>query len=377
MPVLTKEVEVIPIGKTIKHYRNLGYNAKHKEPIFVKVKDLPHTSTKVVEVLCDMCNKNTMYVGYGEYNKMIQTTGSYVCAECRIKKRMLTNTEKYGTPYPTQNEAVKSKIKQTCINRYGVESYTKTQECREKMNATCEEKYGKNYTKIISEKSRNSFYEKTGYKYISQSPEVKEKIKQAWFDKYGVYNLSQAPEIQEKKVKTYLKNYGVDNPNKSPEVREKTSKTLFQNSSQKASKQQYYINNLYKGILNFPVKYYNVDIYLPDDNLIVEYDGGGHMLNVVTGRETIEEYNHKEIVRYNVIKREGYKQMKIISLRDFLPSDNVLLQMLAIAKEYFNTTSHSWINFDIDNSIIVNAENKENGGMYFNYGELHTIKDVS
>ena len=125
--------------------------------------------------------------------------------------------------------------------------------------------------------------------------------------------------------------------------------------------------------MNFPVKYYNADIYLSNDNIIVEYDGGGHMLNVITGHETIEEYKRKEMIRYNVVKREGYRQMHITSKIDLLPSDDILLQMLEEARQYFaKYPNHFWIEYDIANSVVRNADYKN--GIFFDYGVLRKVK---
>ena len=91
------------------------------------------------------------------------------------------------------------------------------------------------------------------------------------------------------------------------------------------------------------------------------------------GKETQEEFNQKEIIRNNIIKRAGYKQITIISSKDFLPSDKILLKMLEQAKQYFNTTNHTWVVYDIDTSLVRNAENKE--GVFFDFGELRKIKN--
>ena len=88
---------------------------------------------------------------------------------------------------------------------------------------------------------------------------------------------------------------------------------------------------------------------------------------------TQEEFNRKEIIRNNILKREGYKTMHITSTKDLLPSDTTLLQLLSYARQYFSEyPNHSWINFSIDTSQVFNAENKE--GVFFNYGELHRLK---
>ncbi len=109
MPILTKEVEVVPMGTAIQHYRNKGYDAKHKQSLIVKVEDLPRGSDTRIEVLCDMCYRNIMSVKYGKYNRSIENSGSYVCKECASKKRKQTNFQRYGTQYPIQLEYFQEK----------------------------------------------------------------------------------------------------------------------------------------------------------------------------------------------------------------------------------------------------------------------------
>jgi hypothetical protein len=68
--------------------------------------------------------------------------------------------------------------------------------------------------------------------------------------------------------------------------------------------------------------------------------------------------------------------MTIISSKDKLPSDEILLQMLDKAVNYFNSTTHSWIEFDIDNFTYRNAQE---GTVSYDYGKLRKIKktDIS
>lgn len=334
MPILTKEVEIKVNGKTVDYYKSLGYEIPmkkasksyykktKKEFIYdldktfkVKVDDLQKGSNIKIDVLCDYCHKEILSMTYDQYIQRTKEVNKIACRKCYMQK-----------------------VKEVSLLRYGVDSYTKTIECREKYMSTMLAKYG--------------------VKHNSQLPDYREKFHNTCVERYGENYRNQ-----------FTKGL------KSSEAREKRTKTLYANSSQMASKQQRYICELYRGVLNFPIKHYNIDVYLPNDNIVVEYDGGGHMLNVIMGQETIEEYNRKEIVRYNVIKKEGCKQIKIISKNDLLPSDDVLLQMLLTAKEYFNTTSHTWVSFDIDNSKMINIENKNIGGIFFDYGELHKIKN--
>lgn len=334
MAILTKEVEVRVNPRTIKYYESLGYKIPMKraskithevsgkelvydfsKSIIIKIEDLPMGSDAKIEVLCDMCHENKMLVSYGTYNRVTKKTGSYVCKDCINKKRVQTMLKKYNVENALHSEVFKDKMRQTNIERYGVESYTQTKEYNEKVKETC------------------------------------------------------------------LKKYNVEHISKLEEVKKKKALTSYKYSSKECSRQQFYIYNLYNinnnAELNYPVKSYNLDICFPNEKLDVEIDFGGHNLSVKIGKLTQEEFDQREIIRNNIIKREGYKQMRIISRKDLLPSDDTLLQMLSMAREYFNTTSHTWVNFDIDNSIMINAENKDTNGVFFDYGELRKIKEIA
>ena len=267
-------------------------------------------------------------------------------------RRDNTLIEKFGTLYPLQNEECLNKCKNTNIEKYGVENVSQSKEVRDKVEKTNIEKYG--------------------VKNIGQSKEIREKIRQTNIERYGVESLMSLPEFHEHSREVDMKKYGVYHHLQNPDILAKQKETFYKNSTCPTSNQQKYINQLYFGVLNYPIKYYNVDIYLQKYNLVVEYDGGGHALDVVIGDESKEEHGRKEIVRNYVIKREGYKQMRIISSKDYLPSDAILLQMLDEAKQYFSDyPEHSWIEYNIDTSSVRNAENKN--GVLYNFGKLRKI----
>lgn len=376
MGILTKEVEVKLWGTNIKHYRNLGYSGKQGDIITVNVEDLSDGCNVRVTVACDYCGRecNPRYV---EYHNSIEMDGTYACMYCAIHKAEKTMLKKFGVPNYSSTQECRGKVVNTMQSRYGINHVSESEEFLRRKQDNNKKKYGVEHTfqvKEFRDKGIQTNLQRYGTEYATQSKEIQERIRNTTEQRFGVSNASQSEKIKEKILQTNLSRYGHENPAQSPEVREKMSKTLYANSSQKSSKQQRYINELYRGILNFPVKYYCADIYLPDDNLIIEYDGGGHMLNVVMGRETVEEYNYKEIVRFNVIKNEGFKQMKIVSNSDKLPSDSILLQMLSNARNYFSEhPNHSWIEFNLDTSLVRNAENKQ--GVPYDFGTLRRIKD--
>lgn len=394
--LLTKEVEVKVNSHNVEYYKSLGYEIPMKKAsdstrkrykkeivydfnktIIVKLEDLLCGSHVEVKVLCDYCGETMMSMPYCVYLTRVALVDKCGCKKCVGKKQVDCNLFKYGVSNISQLDYVQETIKKNNVLKYGVDNYAKTEECREKMknmtkflygveyysqtqeykekwHNTCTEKYGENYRQQFAEKAFKTFYEKTGYNNPLSSPDVKAQIEQSCLDRYGV-----------------------SHPAKSIEVRSKIAKTLYEYGTAPTSKHQLYIFYVYnksgKAELNYPVYYYNTDICFPEEKLIVEYDGGGHDLCVKAGKLTKEEFDQKEIIRNNIIKREGYKIIRIISTKDLLPSDTILFKMLSDARQYFTTTNHHWFEFNIDTSTYRNAETPD--GSNYDFGNLRTIKD--
>lgn len=399
--ILTKEVEIKPVGKMIQYYRDKGYDVKWRKPLLVKVEDLPLGSSVSVEVECDICKVHKI-ISFYDYNKSIEKYGFYTCNKCATIKIQNTCEQLYGAKHYSQTKECKDKIVKTCNERYGCDYTTQVPEIKEKMKnsillhygvdnimkcadgkalymATLNERYGVNSAMqldSVKERMRSTMIKKYGVKNAMHSDVLNNKRIQSLFDHYGVTNPSQNAEIRANTVNTLLEKYGVENVSQIPDVQEKKRWTFHKNGTTPTSRQQLYIFQLYDkhfhSVLNFPIKYYSADICFPKENLIVEYDGGFHNGNVITGKLTQDEFNQKELIRNDIIKREGYKQIRIISSTDKLPSDEILLQILDISKKYFSDfPEHSWITFDIDASIVRNAEQKD--GVFFDYGDLRRI----
>ena len=350
--ILDKIVKIRTNGKSIKYYRDLGYDCGYNTEIEVKIEHLLKGSNVIIRVACDCCGEEIYNVKYNTYNRVVEDTGNYVCENCATVKRKNTILKKYGVENVCYLEEVKQKKIITNLERYGVENPNQSNKIKEKIKKTNLERYG--------------------VENLIHNMEIKEKIIKTNLAKYGCESPFGSKLIQEKSKQSMLERYGVENAIDIPKTREKMVKTLYLNQSQKASIQQRYLCSLFNGELNFPIMYYNADICCLDTKIVIEYDGGGHMLNVTNGRETLEEYNRKQIIRDKTIKKEGYKQIRIISSKDYLPSDEILLKILEQSKEYFNTTDHTWVEYNIDTSLMRNAENKE--GVFFDFGELRKIK---
>lgn len=238
--------------------------------------------------------------------------------------------EKYGTEYALQNPEIKKereeKAVETTMRRYGVPYSLMNNTIREKAKKTSNLHYGTDYP-MQSEKFIN----------------------------------------QQKKM--YMEKYGVDWHTKIPEEIEKKQKTLFENSTQKTSSQQLYIHNLFGGELNYPFKKFSLDIFIPEDNIDIEVDFGGHDLAVKTGKITQEEFNKREMIRENMIRSAGIKLVRFISPHDKLPSDEKLHELYEFAKEYLKT-GHTWINFYFEENKYRNSEHSDESGAFFDFGNL-------
>ena len=369
--LLTKKVHIKLQAKNIKHFESLEYNIdsirtldKNKKlrikrgiKLLVDVKDLMSSSNECVDVLCDYCNENISTKTFNSYNYQRRYIQKDCCDDfdCRVKKYKEVMELKYNVINSFQMEEVKDKIKKYNQDNFGVDNYTQTNEFKEKTKQICLDKYGKN----------NLF----------QVEEIKEKIKQTNLDKYGVENYTQTEEYKEKTKQTCLNKYGVENPMQNTNIKnyaiKRQLKSKYENGTGIKSAQQTYLCELYSGELNYPFGRCLLDIAFPEDKIYIEYDGGGHNLIVKLGQMSEKDFKTKEIKRQYYCKSNGWKLIRIISSKDLLPSDDVLIDLLNIWFKYLKETEHTWVCLDIDNGIIKSAEKTEK----YDYGELRKIEN--
>ncbi|ANC78267.1 hypothetical protein ABE65_016250 [Fictibacillus phosphorivorans] len=153
-------------------------------------------------------------------------------------------------------------------------------------------------------------------------------------------------------------------------IREKILKTVYKNQTAPTSKQQLYLFEILGGKINFPIKTLQVDLAFEKEKIYVEYDGSGHDLKVKLGRLTVEEFNEKCKRRSYVLYRRGWREIRIISRRDYLPSEEVIKEMYTLAIDYFST-GHSWMTFDIDRGCILSSIHND---IPYNFGKLRRIR---
>lgn len=173
---------------------------------------------------------------------------------------------------------------------------------------------------------------------------------------------------EERKKQTNLKKFNVNYPLQNKDINKKARKTMFKNNSAPCSKQQEFISQCLDGELNYPVDSCSLDIAFLKEKIYIEYDGGGHDLSVRLGDVTEKEFKEKEYKRRYYLKSLGWKEIKIISLKDKIPSKEKIVEIFKISKELF-LKNFNWIVFDIDN-LNLRFKNKT---IAFDYGELIKI----
>ena len=123
--------------------------------------------------------------------------------------------ERYGVEYYQQSEEFKQKSRQTCLEKYGVEHYAQTDDWKQKSRQTCLEKYGvtniansENYKKNIQkirEQAQKTCIERYGTYPFTKSGQFKDNIekhkdkqKQTCLSRYGVDSYYKSQNFQDK-----------------------------------------------------------------------------------------------------------------------------------------------------------------------------------
>lgn len=375
--LISKTVIVKWNSKNKGWYESKGYIfTKMKDSFEVSINHLPPTTKQKIEVLCDYCLekgiKTIVSKTYQDYLNGKTIIEKDCCEACRLIKTKEVFQIKYGANTPFGDEKIKKQIEQTNLERYGVLSVLQSPVVQEKIKQTNIERYGAenpNKNKNVRNKIIQTNIERYGTEYYSQTEEYLEKIKITSLENWGTEHPSQNPEIRKRTTETNLKRYGSIAPSGNLEIQNKIRESLYKNGTSPCSTQQLYICNLVDGKLNYPIGNISLDIAFPEEMIYIEYDGSGHDLSVKFGYETYEKFNKRNRKRWYYLFRNGWKEIRIISKQDLLPSDEKILEIIVYAKQYLNNNYH-YIKFDIDNSIVKTSQFEKE----YDFGHLKRIK---
>lgn len=331
MIILPQTIKTKWNSKHVKYYKSKGYNYTGiGTELEVNVLDLPLNSQIKVNVICDYCNKE-LIIQYFRANENMKIS----CNHCRPKR----TKELYGWSSTWELEQSKKSIKRTNIEKYGFEHNS--------------------YNPEIIEKRKQTTLKHYGVTCCFKSEVIKQKIKNNNLRKYGVEHTSTLTSTKNKLKQTNIERYGVDSVFKIPEIIKKANinrlKTLYKNGTGVCSKQQKHICDLIKGELCYPVSRCQLDIAFPLEMIYIEYDGGGHNLNVKMGQITQEKFDIQTIKRYKYLKSLNWKLIRIVSMKDKMLSDEQFIELINNAKQYLLNSNHTWIEINIDNMKIINV----------------------
>ena len=125
------------------------------------------------------------------------------------EKRKSTMIDKFGVEHALQNKELKQKQENTCMERFGVYNAYASNEIRQQIEEENLKKYGKrNVSQVpeIREKAEHTMEERYGVKFALQSEEIKESIKVHNREKFGVDYPTQNQDFMQQIMETRTKN---------------------------------------------------------------------------------------------------------------------------------------------------------------------------
>lgn len=334
MTLVENHVEIRWRSNTREWYENKGYVWTNKgESFLVNIEDALPSTEKHIDIICDYCdNIFTRRFSSWLTGNTTSPIKKDACRKCTGKKTKESNLLVYGVENITQLESVKNKIAETNLDKYGVKVPLQNKEILNKVHQTNLERYG--------------------VKVPAKNKEVVEKIKNTNLEKYGATTYFHSEEGSEHIKKVINDRFGVDNVSQSDLIKAKKNMTMYKNSSTPTSSQQLHIHSLVGGELNYPFGRASLDIAFVEDNIYLEYDGGGHNLDVKLNTMTQEEFDKKEQKRSFFLKGKGWKEIRIISDNDKLYSDEDIINFVDIAKYLINSDKWFSVHWNMDIDLV-------------------------
>ena len=259
------------------------------------------------------CSQQCSVLADDRKNKAKQTCIEKYGVEYAIKSDVIkekikqTNREKYGFDYALSNNEVINKRIETNLEKYGVKNPMQNKEIRKRQEETVLKRYGvKNVScsTLIKNKKEETSMENYGVKYHTSLSAQKEKVKNAMIEKYGIENICQKDIAN---IKNYNKEYIEKHFIEDGYFLFHECKKYFnikQDTTVHRMKRRFNIifpnkrvrSIVEKEIADFIKSFYNkqiklndfevlnsnflgrrnpleLDIYLPDDKLAIEFDG--------------------------------------------------------------------------------------------------------
>jgi hypothetical protein len=263
------------MGKALKYDENiLNYVVKRDGGILIGEYTKINTKTIITfNCICGTLYSKTLY--------RIVENGGLFCKECttvrKKEKTIITNNKKYNANYAKQNKQIMEQHTLKLLEKYNVINVSQLNDVKNKKKETSRLKYNTDYPLqhiSVKEKRENTNLNRYNAKNQFQLESIKEKIKVTNLEKYNVEHPSQNQEIQEKiqknakKFKEYLMPSG--NIRKIQGYEPFALDILMQQYNEEKIKTDRKDVPRIKYTVNEKDKYYFPDIYIPDENKIIE-----------------------------------------------------------------------------------------------------------
>lgn len=255
------------------------------------------TSKKIGYFICDHCKEEFCNKPKPRYLKREHHFCGKQCADLACQK----------------GGVIFEKKKINYISKYGVEHHFKDKNIQEKRIKSCVKKYGG--------------------KCPMSGKEVKDKTKNIFLQKYGNHP-SKLEWMKEKKKSTCLKKYGVDSFSKTDkfkqsvdwaEVARKGLATRSRQGNVNISKieikfHQFLLQNFGKVDTQVPIREWNLDFYLPELEIYIQFDGNyWHGLDVTVEQLQVKNTKiSKSIIKTkerDLIREQWFLENKIKLVR--------------------------------------------------------------
>ena len=297
--------------------------------------------------------------------------GSHMKSEEMLNKIENVNIEKYGFKYPTQNKKVSDKIKKTNLEKYGVDNVSKMSEIINKIEKTHKEKYGDWYFNSIhfDKDEHNGIYYKSDKFLINHLNNVDTN---RFKDTIVSYKGSSMWELKcveghvyEIKSDLYLSR-SKSNITTCLECVPKYSES---GSSLKEKELLNIISNYTKVDSNNRDMGFEIDIYLPDHKIGIEFNGlywhsdiykdKKYHLNKTTkcsekGIELIHVWEDEWVFKKDILMSYILNKLKI--------TKNKIYARKCVIKEVNSTTKN---NFLEKNHLQGKCKSSKNYGLYY------------
>lgn len=210
---ITKKLK-IPVKKIVEVLKenNIEVDTSDFQISFSDLYDLFINQKKTANEIGKLYSLNEKVVLYYIYVYDIKKSKEDLLKQ-KTEKMIKTNLEKYGTEYTNQLDFVLEKRKQTNLEKYGTEHPMLSKDVSNKLvgrKYPNKKKFVRD-EKAVREKIVKTMMERYGSVSYLGTEECKRKTKETLIKKYGVENTAQIPSAREKKKQTMLAKYGVEN----------------------------------------------------------------------------------------------------------------------------------------------------------------------